>query len=184
MEHVGEIHGETDLTADARAGFVFADDEAEGDSQTVAEIDGSACHRLELRAAEAIGVGDTCVDFAADGEAGIDVVEDGQAGRVDLPSRGVDADNPCAGVAGEKDAEVEIESGLGCDRLLNNEIEPVVDEAGAELIVRIAGGEFDVEAGTENWSMGIFDGAAEIPFDAEVGVARASGGWSARVASD
>jgi hypothetical protein len=98
-------------------------------------------------------------------------VQKRQAAGVDLAADGLNAENTGAGVAGKDKSEVGIESGLSRKRLLCDEVEPVVSEAGAEVLFLIAGWELDVQAGREVWIAERPGGFAEIPLDAHVGIA-------------
>jgi hypothetical protein len=73
-------------------------------------------------------------------------------------------------------AGVDVEARLRENRLLEDEVEPVVGKARAELFFAIASRELDVERGAECGSVRPGPGRPEIPFDTEVGIAQARGG--------
>src|SRR3954469_23114972 len=98
------------------------------------------------------------------------------------PSR-LDSQDTRAGVSGEQVASVPGEPCLVAERFLHYEIEPVIGQSRAQLLVLVPGGEFDVQAAAE--SRGEWPGrVSEVPLDSHVCIAEAAGSGRSRSAVD
>src|SRR5438045_1998319 len=86
---------------------------------------------------------------------------------------GLNSNYTGAGIAGKHESEVRGQPGLVAERFLDDGVEHVISQSGTELLVRISGGEFNVEAGSKGWREGPRR-LAEIPLYAEVRVADAA----------
>lgn len=171
-----EVGFEANLAADSGAGDMTATQQGESHGEALGELVPSPGQTLELVFPEALVVGNGAIQFRAKGDAGAEVVLQGEAPGIDVAAGVLRAENTGAGVAGEQEAKVGIDARLVGKRFLGDGVQPVVGEPGTELPPGIAGRKFDVEAGGESRGAERAGGFAEVPFDAHVGVAGAVGG--------
>src|SRR5215472_2365495 len=89
---------------------------------------------------------------------------------------GLNSQHAGAGIPGEQEPNIDIDSCFVGERLLSDQIEPIVGEPGAELLASVAGGKFDIQAGCQSWNMGVLRRFVKIPLHSQIGVAHAVGG--------
>src|SRR5215472_2515081 len=133
----------------------------------------TAAQDLQLVLAQAVRVCNSAIDFAAQRQARAEVVHQRKAARVYMPVRGLNTNHAGAGVPRKQESEVQGKSGLVAERFLHDGIEPVISQAGAQLLMRIAGWKLNVQAGRERWRERS-GGLAEVPFQTQVRVADAA----------
>ncbi len=125
---VREIDSESHLAADLGAGDVFSAEQTETELKAIAKGILPASHGLELTSAQITVFRVAAEQFATEGEAGIEIVEDGKAPDVNLAAGVLNSEHAGARVSGEQEAQVSSDSGFLGDGLLPDEIEPIVCE--------------------------------------------------------
>lgn len=132
-----KVDFEANLPADPWACNVASAQEGEGDGHTAVELVPASGKALELVLAQAALVRDRAVSFRAEGNARVDVVGQGEASGVDMAASILSAQNAGAGIACEEESKIGIEPSLVADRLLRDGVEPVISEAGTELLAPV-----------------------------------------------
>src|SRR5215510_7844706 len=96
----------------------------------------------------------------------------------------LDSNHASAGVAGEKEAKVCVDSRLVRKGLLGNQVKPIINQSGAELLAGTAGRKFDIQTGGQSRNVGSLRLLAEIPFHSQIRVAHTVGGAGSSSAKD
>src|SRR5262249_7387890 len=154
-----------------RAAAMRAATDAEGKADPLADLVFAAGEYLELSSGEVSVVRVAAVDFATEREPVSEIVQDGNAAGDDVAARASYAHISGAGVAGEEVAEVAIDSRLFRERFLRDQVQPVVHQAGSELVVGISCRNFEVEACAERRRARTFRLLMKFPFHAQIGIA-------------
>src|SRR5215469_4683547 len=94
-------------------------------------------------------IGNATVNLAAKRQPRAEVVHDREAARVNMPARSLNPYHARARIARKQESEVQRKPRLVAERFLRDEVEPVISQSGAELLVLIPGRKFDVQAGCE-----------------------------------
>lgn len=116
----GKVYFVAELAADFGARDVGATQYCESEARAVVQRVRTARKRLELVLAETILVGDPSIQFGTQSKSLAEIVLKGKAAGVDMTARNLNAQDSGAGVAGEEEAEVEIETGLVRKGLLHD----------------------------------------------------------------
>jgi hypothetical protein len=99
--NIGKIDREPDLAADAWACNVFASEQAESKTHTVAERVLSAYHDLELASAQIPVIAKPAVKLTTQRQPGREVVQDRKAAGVHMAARGCNPQHARAGITRE-----------------------------------------------------------------------------------
>ncbi len=174
--NIGKIDREPDLAADAWACNVFASEQAESKTHTVAERVLSAYHDLELASAQIPVIAKPAVKLTTQRQPGREVVQDRKAAGEHMAARGCDPQHARAGVTGEQVAYVASNPGLAGNGLLRDEVEPVVGQSRTKLLARVPGWKLNVQARAQSRQAGGLGLFVEVPLHSYVRVAPAGGG--------
>jgi hypothetical protein len=96
-----KIHGEAELPADPWARLVLTSQQAEGETETIANRVLTSHQTLQLASAESNVVRYAAIDLAPKSQPRVEVVHQRETSRVHMSARGLNSDHAGAGIAGE-----------------------------------------------------------------------------------
>ena len=144
-EKIGKVQRKAKLATDAGAGVILAPNKAEAKRESGSNIVLAAQHDLQLAASKSVVVGDTTINLRAQSPTRIEIVQKGGTARENVAAGCFDANHAGACVACEEITGIYVESRCGGDGFLDDEVEPIVVNARAQLLLPVAGREFNVK---------------------------------------
>jgi len=164
------IRRHTDLSAHPRCRAVAASEHTQTHAQSWSDEILYAGERLQLRTIRAGTVRDPAVEFDAERDARAHIMQHGEATRINLPTTCLNANRAGAGVAGNQAPDVNVAASAVRQRLLSNDVQPVVGETRSQSLACAAGGKLDEQNCCKRGQMGPLWCLAESVFCTQIRV--------------